>query len=162
MKYSHINWYNISYYTVMDNDNMPLDMINHIGSFLDLDDFFNLCTAHRGMNTLFHHPIGRSVYIDRYTREIKCNDHYTEWRFNGYLHREHDQPAVVVPDGTQAWYYHGKCHRENDQPAIVFPDGYKAWYYHGKLHRENDQPAIVRPDGSKQWWYHGSLCREHE
>jgi hypothetical protein len=152
----------------MDNNNtdntiyMPLEMINHIGSFLDLKDFLNLCTAHRGMNALFHHPIGRKVYVDRYTKEIKYDDR-TEWKYNGDLHREYDQPAIVHSDGTQEWYYHNKLHREHDQPAIVVANGYEAWYYHGELHRENDQPAIVWADGSKHSWYsHGKLHREHD
>jgi hypothetical protein len=49
----------------MDNTCIPIEMINHIGSFLDLKDILNLCTAHRGMNALFHHPIGRKVYGDQ-------------------------------------------------------------------------------------------------
>ena len=52
-----------------NNTNMPLEMINHIGSFLPFRDFLNLCTAHRGMNALFHHPIGRKVYVDAIPRK---------------------------------------------------------------------------------------------
>ena len=142
---------------------IPTEMIDHIGSFLPFKDFLNLCTAHRGMNALFHHPSGRSVYIDRYTKEIKYKyPDRTEWKYNGKLHREHDQPAIVFSNGSKQWWYHGKRHRENDQPAVVDADGYKAWWYHDNIHRENDQPAVVYADGYKAWWYHGKRHREHD
>ena len=150
----------------MNNNNntcIPIEMIDLIGSFLPFRDFLNLCTAHRGMNALFHHPIGHKVYVDRYTKEIKYKyPNCTVWRYRGERHRENDQPAVVYADGSQLWFYHGELHRENDQPAIVYTSGSKQWYYHGKLHRENDQPAVVYADGSKLWYYHGELHREND
>lgn len=39
------------------------------------------------------------------------------WMADGERHKNDDQPAVVMPNGSQYWYQHGKRHRDGDQPA---------------------------------------------
>ena len=78
-----------------------------------------------------------------------------EWRKNGQLHRDGDQPAVVRADGSKFWYKNGQVHRDGDQPAVVWAGGTKYWRKNGKLHRDGDQPAVVRVNGAKEWWKNG-------
>ena len=60
-------------------------------------------------------------------------DRTTTYRFNGEIHRDNDQPAVIYPDGTKYWYQNGMPHRDNDQPAVIYPAGTKFWYQHGRF-----------------------------
>ena len=59
------------------------------------------------------------------------------YRFNGEVHRDEDQPAVIYADGSEYWYQHGKIHRDNDQPAVINADGTKSLYIDGKFIRSN-------------------------
>ena len=78
-----------------------------------------------------------------------------EYRLNGKLHNDKDQPAVIYTNGDQFWYQHGQLHREGDQPAIIYANGYQAWYQDDQLHREGDQPAVIYTDGTKEYWFKG-------
>lgn len=139
---------------------LPLEMMDHIGSFLPLKDLLTLCIVHPDMNALVHHPVGRKVYAERYTiRKVIIDEDYVSqgWFYNGQRHREHDLPAVVNSHGTLEWWYHGQRHRDpkNDLPAIKYQGGAQMWYYQGKLHRENGRPAVIMGSGDEEWWQHG-------
>ena len=93
-----------------------------------------------------------------------------EWYKNGKLHRDGDEPAVILMRNpefdrfnsgdelvvnmeieTRKWYKNGKLHRDGDEPAVIHHDGTKEWYKNGKLHRDGDEPAMIRPFGMKIW-----------
>jgi hypothetical protein len=77
-----------------------------------------------------------------------------EWRQNGLLHRDGDQPAVIWFDGTRLWYYRNGCiHRNGDKPAVITMAG-NQWWKNGQLHRDG-LPAIIGPNNTLQWWFHG-------
>ena len=81
------------------------------------------------------------------------------WYCDGRLHRDtdDDQPAAILPDGTEIWYKYGLRHRATG-PAIVYPDGTRAWYRYGLLHRDAG-PAIERHDGTNIWYCRGECHR---
>lgn len=120
------------------------------------------------INSLIHTIILRNVnHIYTFNlQKVDCpvvdKDGNQRWYKDGKLHREDDQPAVILSDGTQAWYYLGKSHRDNDLPAIIGCDSGKSWYLNGKLHREGDQPAVISPTGAKKWYKDGLLHREDD
>ena len=78
----------------------------------------------------------------------------------GDVHRDFDQPAIILTNGTQFWFKNGQLHRENDLPSIICFDGTQCWHKNGLLHRENDQPAMILTNGSKQWYIKGEMYRE--
>jgi hypothetical protein len=41
-----------------------------------------------------------------------------EWRQNGQLHRDGDEPAVIYQNGSRVWYRNGEIHRDGDEPAL--------------------------------------------
>ena len=84
-----------------------------------------------------------------------------EWWNHGVYHRDFDRPAIVLPDGTMSWYQHGELHREGDSPAIICSDHSQAWYQFGMLHRLDDLPAVVLDDGTRKWYQFGKLHREN-
>ena len=59
----------------------------------------------------------------------------TIYRFNGKIHRDEDQPAVIETNGTTGWYQDGHPHRDNDLPAVINANGDKWWYKDGKFIR---------------------------
>lgn len=65
------------------------------------------------------------------------------WYADGVLHRDGDEPAVVLADGSRKWYTNGALHRNGGEPAIQMTDGVTAWHVHGALHRDGDRPAFV-------------------
>lgn len=89
---------------------------------------------------------------------------------NGLPHSFHDEPAIGSPSGDQEWYHKGVLHRDNDQPAIIVQYTWgktKKWYRHGILHRENDQPAVekITDHGTyeiKEWFRHGLSHRDND
>ena len=83
----------------------------------------------------------------------------TTYQFNGKLHRDEDQPAVIKANGSKYWYQDGKKHRDEDQPAVIKADGAKFWYKDGNLHRDNDLPAVIYADGDKWWYTDGNRTR---
>ncbi len=91
------------------------------------------------------------------------------WRRNGQLHRDDDQPSVVINGigvNAKKWYQNDKLHRDGDLPAVVAiwaisTTKDEKWYQHDKLHRDGDQPAVINYDGSREWWQHGKRHREH-
>jgi len=52
---------------------------------------------------------------------------------------------TLKEDGTQEWRMNGRLHRDNDQPAVIYPDGTQEWISNGRLHRDDDQPAYIDP-----------------
>ena len=81
------------------------------------------------------------------------------WYKHGERHREGDNPAVILADGTREWHKNGMLCREGDQPAVIMGDGNEFWYKKGLLHRDGDKPAIIRKDGSCKWYQNGTLHR---
>ena len=61
----------------------------------------------------------------------------------------------ITQDGTREWRINGKLHRDGDQPAQIEADGTKSWWIDGTLHRDGDQPAWIGADGTKEWWVNG-------
>jgi hypothetical protein len=84
----------------------------------------------------------------------------TRWYQNGKLHRDGDQPALIMSSGGKEWWVKGERHRDGDQPAVIKENGTKKWYQNGLLHRENDQPAVIEPNGNKEWWVRGNRHRD--
>jgi hypothetical protein len=80
-----------------------------------------------------------------------------DWYFNGKLHREGDEPAVIDSDGTQYWIKHGLQHRDGG-PAKIQTNGYQAWAQYGETHRE-DGPAIIWDDGKEDWVMRGEYVK---
>lgn len=37
--------------------------------------------------------------------------------------------------GNKRWYKKGLLHRDNDEPAVIMADGSKGWFIKGKAHR---------------------------
>jgi hypothetical protein len=95
--------------------------------------------------------------LELYRRGV---EHYRWMNLNGELHRDNDQPAVIVGDGTQIWYMNGKMHRDNDRPAAICDDGDFLWYQYGKEHRDYDNPNYVGSDNSWEWSKNGETHRE--
>ena len=94
------------------------------------------------------------------TSEIRRDDGTAEWRRNGKLHRDGDEPAVVYGNGTKVWYKDGKKHRDGDRPAIEYANGDMFWYVRGTNHRDGGQPAIVMADGDMSWMINGKYHRD--
>jgi hypothetical protein len=79
------------------------------------------------------------------------------------------------PDGTMRWFINNKPGRENDEPAVILPNGTQIWYSnceikmrHGSIntnviHRDGGKPAIICKDGSMSWFEKGKLveCIKH-
>jgi hypothetical protein len=83
-----------------------------------------------------------------------------EWRLNGVVHREKDQPAIIYSSGTREWCQHGKYHRDGNQPARITSSGHRYWYQNGKLHRDGDQPALIYANGTQCWYVHGKKIKQ--
>lgn len=84
----------------------------------------------------------------------------TRYYFQGHLHNDNDQPAVIRITGTIIYYNHGYMHRDHDQPAIIFFDGTLEYYHRGNLHRDNDLPARIYANGTLEYYYHGERHRD--
>jgi hypothetical protein len=72
---------------------------------------------------------------------------------NGPLHREGDEPAVIMADGATFWAKWGRAHRD-DGPAYIGPEG-QVWFNNGVIHRDNG-PAITLPDGNTEFYKYGN------
>jgi len=58
------------------------------------------------------------------------------------------------------YYYElesSRLHREGDEPAIILANGSKYWYKNGQLHREGDEPAYINATGSEFWYKNGQF-----
>lgn len=80
-----------------------------------------------------------------------------EWRVDGKLHRDLDEPAKIDNDGTIYYYKNGNIHRDtrdadgNVQYAIIGTDGIKYLYRNGKSFCYDDRPCEVLVDGTQIW-----------
>lgn len=88
---------------------------------------------------------------------IRWNNGDEEWYFNGLLHRNDNQPAVIKKGIRKEWWKNGKLHQDN-APAIIWDNGRQEWYSHGVKHRSN-APAIIYDFGGVEWWDNGVLHR---
>ena len=67
------------------------------------------------------------------------------------------EPAPIIDeDGNKRWYKGGLLHRENDQPAIVVANGDKHWMQNGQWHRVHG-PAILFASGYEEYWIDGKM-----
>jgi hypothetical protein len=74
----------------------------------------------------------------------------------GLLHRDHDLPAEVRPNGDRFWWTHGVPGREGGKPMGERASGVLCWFDEARrLHRDGDLPAAVTKHGTKYWWVHG-------
>ena len=81
------------------------------------------------------------------------NLEFVEYRKNGKIHRDGDNPAVVHHNGdgiikSVSYYKNGERHRVEDKPAWVwyYNDGsveIETYYKDGRVHRDGDEPAVV-------------------
>lgn len=76
----------------------------------------------------------------------------------GKIHRDKDNPAIIMNDGSQYFYKHGQRHRIKG-PAVSKINGTELWYYRGVRHRVGG-PAIKYSSGTEEYWYNGKLHRE--
>jgi hypothetical protein len=155
--------------------------------------------AMRRVTTYYHQLLSWSAYVDKFTvvniksRNITydgntCTTTWTTrtWSLDGLLHREHDLPAVVHPDGAREWHRYGQLHREHDKPARLYRNGTiawstlnrwnrrhdrpasistkgrRGWIQNGLIHRCHDRPALVRESGTLEWFQHGYRRRAHD
>ena len=63
---------------------------------------------------------------------------------------------------SRIWYQHGQLHRDGNQPVIIMSDGTQYWYQHGQLHRDGDQPAMITSNGTQHWYQYGQLHRNRK
>jgi len=80
----------------------------------------------------------------------------TYYYVNGTLHRENDEPAMIMSDGSIEYRICGERHREGDKPARITAKGSELYAIKGALHRDFDKPAIIRKRSDKIWkceWY---------
>jgi hypothetical protein len=89
------------------------------------------------------------------------------WMWDGVLHRDDDNPALVSDSGGMKWYLHGVLHRDHDAPAVIHGDGSREWWVHGTRHctdgsngSNTDTPAVMKADGRLEWWVHGTRHRD--
>jgi hypothetical protein len=66
---------------------------------------------------------------------------------------------MVWSNGLREWFRSGKLHREGDQPAVILPDGSRLWYREGELHRDGDRPAVIGADGLEGIWKRDKKCK---
>ncbi|MBL4898440.1 MAG: hypothetical protein JKX76_02205 [Colwellia sp.] len=95
---------------------------------------------------------------------VIMSDGSTKYYQDGKLHRPSlNGPAVIMSDGTtQKYYQNGYLHRpDNEGPAVIMSDGTQKYYLYGKLHREGDQPAGIMSDGTQKYYQDGKLHRHH-
>ena len=83
---------------------------------------------------------------------------FEDWRLDGYLHRDLDQPARIWrnPDTgivlLEEYFRFGQNHRDqNLGPAITSydqqgPPERTVWCVDGKKHRDGDEPAVLHID----------------
>ncbi len=113
------------------------------------DEFMRLwlsCSRHETLtkvcNTVMRPNSG--TYMDTY------------YYVNGKLHRENDEPAMIMSDGSIEYRICGERHREGDKPARITAKGSELYAIKGALHRDFDKPAIIRkrpnPTGEKVIW----------
>ena len=57
--------------------------------------------------------------------------------------------------GTKRYFKDGKLHRDVDEPAVILSDGSKFYYKNGELHRDGDEPAVIYTDGTEEYWKNG-------
>jgi hypothetical protein len=85
---------------------------------------------------------------------------------NGKLHST-TAPAYIVydDDGSkliEKWYWNGKIHRDGGQPAVIIHDATyntRYWYELGKLHRHKGAAVVrVKPSGTvvHEFWKRGT------
>ncbi len=85
----------------------------------------------------------------------------TYYYVNGKLHRENDEPAILMSDGSIEYRICGERHREGDKPARITAKGSELYYIKGALHRDFDKPAVIRKRSDKIWkceWYQNGFC----
>jgi len=68
---------------------------------------------------------------------------------------KNNQPAIK-------WYQNNRLHRNNDEPSIIIADGTKKWYKNGFLDRDNNLPAIIEPNGQVKWFIKNIEQKEGE
>ena len=66
--------------------------------------------------------------------DIRVEDWFVEWRFNGKVHRE-DGPAHISHTGCSSWFLNGRRHR-TDGPAITWEDGSREWFVNNRNYSE--------------------------
>jgi hypothetical protein len=94
--------------------------------------------------------------------EIKAKQIYV-WESDEHAHRENDNPAMILMNGTMMWYINGKKHRDNDRPAEIRPNERKMiWYQNDKIHRNHDLPAMVTVDHTFVWYKYGDIHRDFQ
>jgi hypothetical protein len=76
------------------------------------------------------------------------------WFQHGHIHRDGDEPAIILPTGFKAWVRNNDYHRDNG-PAVEMSNGIKCWYQNGKCHRNDSDRTVEYPDGTYDTWVDG-------
>jgi hypothetical protein len=69
-------------------------------------------------------------------------------------------PEVIIVGNVKIYTKDGKLHRDGDQPAVILSKRHQRWYKNGLKHRDGDQPAEILPDGTKKYWQNDELHRD--
>jgi hypothetical protein len=117
-------------------------------------------------------PEANLQYRVRFTKRKKCvralGEPRIEYRLNGMLHRDGDEPAYIFCDDSEyRWHLYDMLHRTADKPALIkYEDvlrwydaedltpitktiAHQMWYRFGKLSRDNGLPAVIYRDADK-------------
>jgi hypothetical protein len=159
---------------------MILDILIYTASY-DADVWYKLTLIHENFKEYAHSPAGITLFETLFTeRVINVSSKYHDqreicYKLFGKKHRRNN-PAVIRGDGIIEWRINGVLHRDDDQPAIInnrkslewrtiFKQYYVdlniinapknnilyEWWFNGKRNRFlNDAPAIIR---NESWSY---------
>ena len=102
----------------------------------------------------FHNSFGPTVVR---------NDGIKEWYINDWVMTNLSSKTTFKfdEDGNECWYDEAdKLHRDGDEPAMIMKNGTKKWYTHGELNRDEKLgPAVLESDGSYEYIRNGKTYR---
>ena len=137
---------------------LPIDIVGLIAQRAGVAGWIALCRVCRRFSALAFNA-RKTAMLKFFTKELLFDNGTRQWCVEGILHRDGDEPAVILADGSRVWYKHGERHRDGDEPAYIAADGSRSWYKHGKLHREGDEPAYIGAHGWREWWQNGTRVK---
>jgi len=159
----------ISTSMTIQTDLLPIQIWSLIFSFLDYTEYYHsrdkLCSIMgiptddfmRVWLTQSHHEVLQS-------KDKSCSLKDTYYYVNGKLHRENDEPAIVMSDGSVEFRICDERHREGDKPARISAKGSEYYYKNGALHRDDDKPAVILRNNGKirvcKWFKNGFIHRD--
>lgn len=145
---------------------LPTQLLSLIFCYLDYTDYYHdreaLCSIMGFPQDEFMRLWWSCSHHDTLTKVDDTGTYMdTYYYINGQLHRENDEPAMIMSDGSVEYRICGERHREGDKPARVSAKGSELYYIKGALHRDFDKPAVIRKRSDKIWkceWYQNGFC----